>query len=107
MKYVDGGKKTMSNARYLMEKHLGRELLRAETVDHIDEDPLNDDLSNLQILSLADNIRRSHRKTEWYEFNCPCCGVFAVKKMKEVRSSWKKGKAGPYCGKSCAGKMHN
>lgn len=55
------GVKTVLYARYLLEKHLGRKLTKYETVDHIDEDPTNDRLSNLQILSKAENSRKSLR----------------------------------------------
>ena len=57
---VDGGKrKQMLYSRWLMQEHLGRELLPDEHVDHIDEDKTNDRLDNLQILSPAANSRKS------------------------------------------------
>ena len=43
-----------------MENHLGRLLEDWETVDHIDNDETNDEISNLQILSLQDNILKQH-----------------------------------------------
>lgn len=46
-------------ARYVLEKKIGRPLRKGETVDHIDEDKTNDKPSNLQILSLADNSKKS------------------------------------------------
>lgn len=52
---------TVSYARYLMSVKLGRFLLRSEEVDHIDEDKTNDSLSNLQILSTAENLRKNAR----------------------------------------------
>lgn len=51
---------SMSYARYLMEDNLGRELLPDEHVDHVDNDPLNDVVENLQILSPAENNRKSN-----------------------------------------------
>jgi len=51
---------SMSLARYLMSVHLGRLLGQEEHVDHIDGDFTNDDIENLQILSPADNLRKSH-----------------------------------------------
>ena len=46
----NGEKHTISYPKYLLEKHLGRYLERDEQIDHIDGDPLNNELNNLQIL---------------------------------------------------------
>lgn len=50
---------TVSYPKLLMEIKLGRRLGPDETVDHIDDDKTNDAYSNLQILSRADNARKS------------------------------------------------
>lgn len=102
----DGSKTTKSYPRLLMEQHLGRELLPTETVDHIDEDKTNDDLSNLQILLLEENVRKSmkRRAAEMYKFLCPQCGTESSKTMRQVKGNLKKNKEGPYCSRSCAGK---
>jgi hypothetical protein len=55
-------RKKMSYARWQMECHLRRELTDDETVDHRDDDTLNDILSNYELMSLGDNIRKSLRK---------------------------------------------
>lgn len=49
--------------RLVLERHLGRYLLSREQVHHIDLDPLNNDISNLQILSRAEHLA-IHRKIE-------------------------------------------
>lgn len=41
--------------RIFIEEKIGRKLLRNEFVHHIDENPLNDDLNNLVVLSLAEH----------------------------------------------------
>lgn len=51
---------TIAYARYLMSVKLGRILNDDETVDHIDNNKLNDDINNLQILSREDNIAKYH-----------------------------------------------
>lgn len=48
-------------ARFLLEHHLGRKLKSSEEVDHKDENPLNDDLSNLQVLTQRQNTAKSHK----------------------------------------------
>ena len=44
--------------RVVMAQHLGRPLQRWEVVHHIDGDPLNNDLANLQLMSQAEHRRR-------------------------------------------------
>jgi hypothetical protein len=44
--------------RWLMEQHLGRQLETWEQVHHIDGNHLNNDLSNLEVLSNADHQRK-------------------------------------------------
>ena len=51
--------KTVLWARYKLEKKLGRPLRKNETVDHKDEDKTNDRITNLQILTRAENARKS------------------------------------------------
>lgn len=73
-------KKTMLYSRYLMSVKLGRELLEDEQVDHIDNDPTNDDINNLQILSGKDNYDKyrntisplQHGTNQMYRNGCRC-----------------------------------
>ena len=44
-------KKVRSYPRYVMEQHIGRSLSSNEDVHHIDENPLNNDISNLKIIA--------------------------------------------------------
>jgi len=52
---IDGKLKVV--ARHVMEQHLGRALLTEEIVHHIDENPFNNEISNLQIVSRAEHKR--------------------------------------------------
>jgi len=54
--YVDG--KQMLEHRFVMSQHLGRPLLTEEVVHHIDGNPANNVLSNLQLL--PDNGEHTH-----------------------------------------------
>ncbi|TDB90919.1 HNH endonuclease [Actinomadura sp. KC216] len=105
---TDNGKRTTKlYSRHLMEQHLGRVLDTDETVDHIDEDKTNDDLSNLAVLTRSENAKKSaalRLSVEWYEFICPVCETPSKKEARKVRHNRKQGKAGPFCGRSCAGK---
>jgi hypothetical protein len=58
IRYSDGTRKTRSYPRTIMEEYLGRPLLDDETVDHIDGNVENNDISNLQLLSREENARK-------------------------------------------------
>ena len=107
--HSNGRKQTKSYPRYVLERHLGRELLPEETVDHIDDDFTNDSVGNLQILTREDNARKYTALTprKLYYFTCPVCGRESVKFLNYVLGNWKKGKQGPYCSRQCSGKRHN
>lgn len=96
---------SMSYPRWLMECHLKRRLTSHETVDHIDNDATNNDITNLQLLSLPDNIRKSRKPISYIEFICPVCKVIATKRANYVRGNKKRGSAGPFCSRSCAGRF--
>jgi len=104
--YKNGKRKTVSYPKYLLEKKLGRTLLANETCDHIDGDFTNNSLSNLQVLTRGDNIRKhaALQPLELGTFTCPVCNCSFTKPMHQVRHNRKQSKTGPYCGKSCAGK---
>jgi hypothetical protein len=102
--WLDGHHGNMTYARWLMQEHLGRVLTDDEHVDHVDDDQTNDVLSNLQILTPSANAEKRNGPTEMLSFTCPRCGQPAEKPARFVRHNRKLGKAGPFCGRSCAGK---
>jgi DNA-directed RNA polymerase subunit RPC12/RpoP len=105
--YLDGTKTTQLYAKYLLEQNLGRHLTIDETVDHKDENPLNDSIDNLQILSLSNNIKKS-KPIEYMEFICPNCNKeFEIRAIQYKNSQIYHKNAGPYCSKRCAGKIHH
>lgn len=105
----DGDKRsTILYSRYLMEKKMGRELSYDETVDHVDEDPTNDSIENLQVISRSENAQKYHRfigtQPEIIEITCGGCGKKSMKLARNIRGNLKKGRGGPFCGRSCAGR---
>jgi hypothetical protein len=59
---TDGVWTTISYPKALMEVHLGRVLnYPDETVDHINNDPMDNRIENLQILSCSENAKKQHR----------------------------------------------
>lgn len=98
--------KCISYARCLMAEHLGRELTEDEVVDHVDEDKLNDCIENYQILTRAENARKTAllQGTKWHSFVCPICFIKSKRKLRVIVHNWKQGKSGPFCSKKCARK---
>ena len=102
-------KRTQSYPRYLMEQHLGRELLPEEEVDHINNDPTDHRIENLQILSSKNNklkeMLRPERTRKFYTFICPNCNKETTKFLNNIKGNHKKGKSGPFCSRKCAGQF--
>lgn len=102
LRLADGSLTTKSYARYLYEQEHGEIGDINLTVDHKDEDVTNDILSNFDLLPRAINIQKSAMAAIW-SGNCPTCGVMFEKSFRTVKGNWKKGKAGPFCSRQCAG----
>ena len=108
-----GKKKTISYPRYLMQQVIGRELTDLETVDHIDGDFTNNDLSNLQILTREANAAKKYDdypelRVKYATYVCPVCDKHFQREERVVRRNQMKRKcAGPYCSKNCSGKVHH
>ena len=90
---------TISYARYLMSVSLGRMLDRNEVVDHINNDKLDDRLDNYQILSPAENNRKSAKGVTYKDFICPVCQCKFTLEARQFS-----GKVSPACSRSCGGK---
>jgi len=57
--------------RILMEEHLGRELTYDEVVHHINEDPKDNSIENLQVMSRGEHTILHHEGIE-HGRNCRC-----------------------------------
>lgn len=99
---VTGKKTTMSYPKYLMEQHLGRKLEDWETVDHIDEDFTNDDLSNLQILSRQANASKASKGPTMITVVCPACKIeFTLEARVYKARQLKNSSHMVFCSRSC------
>lgn len=106
--FPDKHKKTISYPKYLMEKHLNRLLdPNLETIDHIDGDTSNNNLLNLQIIPRKSHAALDTQRVKSQTFTCSICNtdfILSDKKLNDAIQNRLKGKSGPYCSKSCAGK---
>lgn len=90
---------TISYARYLMAVDLGRRLEPHETVDHDDEDKLNDAIDNLKIMGRIPNKLKSQKPRQFNDFVCPACGKAFQRRQ---GASWRVEQ--PCCSRSCSGR---
>ena len=68
--------KVTSYPRVLMESILGRQLLPTEDVHHKDEDPTNNDPSNLEVIDCKEHDKLHGEKNRKYfdqTMTCPIC----------------------------------
>lgn len=99
------GKKTsMAWARYIKSVAEKRILHKSEHVDHIDDNPYNDDPSNLQILTQAENNRKywnspNAPKPKTTEVVCFYCGKTFIRANRKIRVKRQ------FCSKRCVGKQ--
>ena len=87
---------TINYARLLMELHLNRYLTKEEIVDHIDENKINDSISNLQIITLAENTSKSNIKYNPIKI-CDNCGKEFVREGNPIKRSC----LHTYCSQTC------
>jgi hypothetical protein len=97
-------KLTVSYPKWLIEQHLGRELTEQETVDHKNRDFTDNNIDNLQVLDRATHSSLDAKRVKLVEVLCIRCGVVSIRNPRYIQNGSKQGKAGPFCGKSCAGK---
>lgn len=112
--YIKSIKKVMSYPKYLMEQKLGRKLLDNEQVHHKDENPLNNDLDNLEIQLLGKHQKNHQKeKRKYYDtiVQCEYCGKKFMKTVKQMKNHNQEcnRKKNPkpdiyFCSKSCSGK---
>ncbi len=98
-------RRTVSYPKWLMECQLGRKLdPDKETVDHIDSNFNNNDLSNLRLVPREEHSSNDTRRVKHVEFECAWCDKKFERSPRLVRDKAKKNKAGPFCSRPCAGK---
>lgn len=107
--YDDRSRKTISYPRYLYEQSTNYILSDNEVIHHIDGDCTNNTLENLEVKNKfkhTSDHTKSRYTNQWYYFFCPTCGKWSRQPRRNVKIKQKqKGYTGPYCSRSCAGKV--
>lgn len=108
--YVRETKKVMSYPKYLMEKALGRALEINEEVHHKDENPLNNNLSNLEIRIHGEHQAEHSTKYRDTTAICGWCGkefLWTGPKQRKFYSNRRSGTNSselPFCSRQCSGR---
>ena len=108
--FKDGSVKTISYPKYLIEKYLDRYLLKNETVDHIDKNPLNNEIFNLRVLNRDEHCKNDAKRNESVKVKCSFCGKEFEIEGKKIRNRNRIGgknnrriMSGYFCSKTCSG----
>lgn len=110
--YIQEEKRIMSYPKYLMENELGRQMMPNEEVHHKDENPLNNDISNLEIRLHGEHQAEHAIKYHDTTAVCGWCGkefLWSSTQQSHFYSNQRLRKTttnGPFCSRQCAGR-HN
>lgn len=97
-------RKSLSYPKALVEVTINRILEENETVDHKDRNFLNNSLENLEILDRKDHCKLDVIRVKLVKLQCKLCGILFERRACWQHNNSRKGRAGPFCGRSCAGK---
>lgn len=64
----NGKQRSVSLASLIMVCYRGKDIPAGYVVDHIDNDPFNNDPRNLQIISISDNVKKDHKGHNQYNY---------------------------------------
>lgn len=103
---INKKKHTISYPKYLLECYLNRQLLNNEQVDHIDGNPLNNSIENLQVLKLGQHQKLDIIRNKDIVVKCQYCKrEFTIKGSKlSQRNRTDRIQTGYFCSKECSGK---
>ena len=98
---------TVSRARYNLSVALGRKLEVWEQVDHKDNNKLNDDPSNLQILTVAENNRKAAfaKGIKMVKLRCSSCGQIFYRTRRQSHLTPSRKQQYTACSRVCASKF--
>lgn len=102
----DGSHRSVFEHRLRIEAHLGRTLSPHEIVHHINGDPADNRLENLEVMSRAAHTRlhNSKKPLAMVRLVCVLCGHSFDREARRDKFNRKRGSAGPFCSKTCAGR---
>ncbi len=101
----DSGKsRTMSYPKYLYQQHHKIEIGPNDTIDHIDRNKCNNDISNLRLVKRDQHSADDTRRVRLVKLTCQICNKEFERSPRLIRDKSKKGKVSQFCSRQCAGK---
>ena len=97
---------TTSYARYLFSVSVGYMIPDGFEIDHIDGDPTNDSLNNLQMLTVEEHLIKSSKEKSGrstVELTCPHCRCVFETECRNIRPE----KVRNFCSRQCNGKYYH
>jgi hypothetical protein len=96
--YTNGEKHSMSYAKYVYTSYYECDVAEGDQVDHIDKNKMNDDISNLQVISRKLNTNKSKMIKEFVELECPVCHEKFLFEKRNLSTH-----LNPCCSRKCGG----
>lgn len=94
--FDNGEMHSMSYAKYVYTSYYECDIADGDQVDHIDKNKMNDDISNLQVISSKLNANKSKMIKEFVELECPICHEKFLFEKRNLNSH-----PNPCCSKEC------
>lgn len=106
--YPNGKKKLISYPKYIYEKYFNVELKEDETIDHIDSNPLNNNIDNLRVVKRTEHAYNDVLRNKDVIYKCDMCGEIFTIKGKDLRNRTRKDRKNTahFCSRKCAGKYN-
>jgi len=99
--YKNGG--ALLEHRLVMEKYLGRKLTKKEIIHHVDENPKNNNIKNLRIMTLSEHTKIHRKKAEMIKLICAQCGTTFLRSKKRYEYKRRCGQSIFLCSRKCTG----
>lgn len=95
--------KTMSYPKFLMEQYLGKSLSENETIDHIDRNFSNNEISNLRIIDRKKHTQEDVIRVKPDFVLCIWCKASFLPTRNQWANRKNRKSSGPFCSRKCSG----
>jgi len=100
-KHVLHNGKIVLEHRKIMEEKIGRKLVKSEIVHHIDNNPLNNIITNLKIVSKDEHIKLHKKNLKMIKLKCYICKKYFIRRLRFHKDNIRRGYKHIYCSRKC------